>query len=159
LDDKARAFVQKARDENWHQIRLLAHRPGDTDYARKEQEARRDHSIQLVEGNFIFLEIEVSDSSEFQDTVLEVTGHEQDGYQIMRCQSATVPNAMAALLLHLRDQTSEVPHIYLQWTEGNPIAYMIKYILFGEGETAPLAREILRVAEPNPDKRPKIHVA
>lgn len=101
----------------------------------------------------------MADSSEFQDTVLEVTGHEQDGYQIMRCQSPTVPNVMAALLLHLRDETNEVPHVFLAWTEGNPIAYMVRYILFGECETAPLAREILRVAEPNPEKRPKIHVA
>lgn len=159
LDEKAKSFIQKAQDHSWHQVRLLAHRPGDHDYAKKELEARRDHSIQIVEGNFIFLEIQVGDSSEFQDTVLEVSGHVQDGYQILRCQSPTVPNAMAALLLHLRDETNEVPHIFLAWTEGNPIAYMVKYILFGEGETAPLTREILRLAEPNPEKRPKIHVA
>lgn len=159
LDEKAVEFVRAAKAENWHQIRLLAHRPGHVDYAGKEAEARRDHSIQLAEGNFIFLEVEVTDSSEFQDTILEVSGHLVDGYRILRCQSSTVPNAIAALLLHLRDEYGENPHAYLAWTEGHPISYMVKYILFGEGETAPLTREILRGQEADANKRPKIHVA
>ena len=159
LDSNAAEFLRAAREENLKQIRLLAHRPGHSDYATKEAEARRDHSIQNAEGNFIFLEIEVIDSSEFTDTHLEITGHLVDGFQILRCQSPTVPNAVAALLLHLRDLYGEPPHAYLAWTEGHPISYMIKYILFGEGETAPLTREILRGQESDANKRPKIHVA
>ena len=46
-----------------------------------------------------------------------------------------------------------------RWTEGHPIAYVFKYILFGEGETAPLVREILRSQEPDPEQRPRVHVS
>ena len=73
-------------------------------------------------------------------------------------KSPAVPNAIAALLLHLRDQYQTEPHAYFGWTEGNPFTYALKFILFGEGDTAPVTREILRQAEPDPEKRPAVHI-
>jgi hypothetical protein len=67
--------------------------------------------------------------------------------------SSTVPNALAALLLHIRDRTGANPHIYVEWTEGNPVAYFLRYLLFGVGEVAPVTREVLREAEPDPSRR------
>jgi hypothetical protein len=81
-----------------------------------------------------------------------------DGYRILRTHAPAVPNAIAALLLKLRDMTLKTPHVYFGWSEGNPIKYMIRYILFGEGDTAPVTREILRQAEPDPELRPSVHV-
>jgi hypothetical protein len=69
-----------------------------------------------------------------------------------------VPNAIAGLLLHLRDKTGKIPHVYFGWSEGNPAMYLIRYILFGEGDTAPVTREILRQAEEDPELRPNVHV-
>jgi hypothetical protein len=40
---------------------------------------------------------------------------------VLRCQSPAIPNAIAALLLHIRDRTGHLPHVYSGWTEGNPI--------------------------------------
>ena len=69
-----------------------------------------------------------------------------------------MPNAIAAFLLFLRNETGKLPHVYFGWSEGNPVSYLLKYIAFGEGDTAPVCREVLRKAEPDPDKRPRIHV-
>ncbi|MGD9679701.1 MAG: amino acid transporter [Candidatus Obscuribacterales bacterium] len=159
LDQKADSFLKKACNRRWGEVRLLAHKCdiGD-DYGWKESEARRNHSIQKREGDFIFFEVIPRDVSDFMDDKLEIEGLEIDGHEILRCSAHSVPNAIAATLLHIRNSTGRVPHVYLGWTEGHPIAYMFKYILFGEGETAPLTREILRGQEPDPDKRPRVHV-
>ena len=159
FDENTQRFVQEARSSYWGEIRILAHKPDDIDYANKEAHARRIHSIQNPEGNFIFLEVTTDDVSEFRDERLEVVGVEENGYQILRCKSLSVPNAIAAILLKIRDDTGAVPHVYLGWTEGHPFVLILKYILFGEGETAPLTREILRSAEDNSEKRPIVHVA
>jgi hypothetical protein len=79
-------------------------------------------------------------------------------YRILRAKSAAVPNAIAALLLHIRDQTGKIPHAYFGWAEGNPIQYLLRFILFGEGDIAVVTREVLRRAEKNPQKRPGVHV-
>ena len=54
--------------------------------------------------------------------------------------------------------TGKIPHAYFGWTEGNPLAYLFRYIAFGEGDTAPVTHEVRRQAEDTPDKRPVIHV-
>lgn len=159
LDSKAQELLDEVRNHHQGEIRLLAHRPGGTEYGVKEQEARKFHSIQSQEGEFIFLEVTPTDPSNFVDDSLDVAGHAYNGYKVWRCSSASVPNAIAAILLKLRDDTDQVPHAYFGWTEGHPIGYVFKYILLGEGETAPLTREILRSAEPDTTRRPRVHVS
>jgi hypothetical protein len=72
---------------------------------------------------------------------------------------SAVPNAIAAVLLHIRDLTGECPHIYFDWTEGNPVAHLLRFLIFGSGEVAPVTREVLRGVEPDPRQRPVVHVA
>jgi hypothetical protein len=59
----------------------------------------------------LFLEVTVADPSDFE-AQLQVTGEVRHGYRILRMESSAVPNAIAAVLLHIRDRTGQCPHIY-----------------------------------------------
>ena len=157
LDDVAQCFVDEAVQHGT--VRIVANRPDDRtidEYDKKEEEARVSHHIP-PDDRVIILEIQPGDASEFMD-VLEVTGHEVGRHRVLRCDSPAIPNAIAAFLLHVRDTTGKMPHVYFGWTEGNPIVYVVKYIAFGEGDTAPVTREVLRQTIEDPASRPRVHV-
>jgi hypothetical protein len=156
VDELAEQFLA---EESQGAIRLIANRlhTGDVlEYFMKEKEVREDNHIPPNDP-ILFLEIKVSDASEFAD-IIKVQGVHVGDYRILRAESAAVPNAIAALLLYIRDQTGKIPHAYFGWVEGNPIQYLLRFILFGEGDIAVVTREVLRRAEKNPQKRPGIHV-
>jgi hypothetical protein len=140
-------------------VRIIAHRPDKhtvEEYDKKELQARDDHSLDQGEP-VVFLEVGPADASDFTGE-LHVDGAEVGRHRILRCTSAAVPNAIAALLIHLRDLTQRIPHAYFGWTEGNPVTYVLKYLALGEGDTAPVTREVLRKTISNPLDRPRIHV-
>jgi hypothetical protein len=155
-DDRAQQFL---RDAAGTPVRIIANRP-DTglpfEYEYKLREARDTHHLP-PDQNVLFIEVQPGDASDFSD-VLRVSGATIERHRVLRCVSPAIPNAIAALLLYVRDRTGVIPHAYFGWTEGNPITYLLKYLAFGEGDTAPVTREVLRQAEPNIERRPRIHV-
>lgn len=156
FDETAQKFIDDIDDG---EIRIVTNRreTGDlTEYRYKELEKRMDNHIPSSDP-ILFYEIEIGDASEFTGKLL-ICGVDIGGYKILRTKAPAVPNAIAALLLNLRDKTKKIPHVYFGWSEGNPIHYLIRYILFGEGDTAPVTREILRQAEPDSEFRPSVHV-
>lgn len=158
FDAVANQFLEDAIARDSH-LDFLSHRPHTLSYAEKEARTRALHRLSEQEADFIFLEVVVKDASEFEDDTLEVRGVQVDGYKIFHCEAPAAPNAIAAILMSVQKRTGKIPHAYFGWTEGNPLGYVFKYIFLGEGETAPVTREILREIEPDPDKRPRIHVA
>ncbi|WP_393079756.1 amino acid transporter [Streptomyces sp. LN704] len=157
LDAMAERFV---RDIASRRIRFIANEPDSRDlgeYREKIKQIRADNDVPSTE-DFVFVEVTVLDASEFE-TGLTVRGEVLHGrYRVLTLESASVPNALAALLLHVRDSTRCTPHIYFEWTEGNPFANFLRFFLFGQGEVAPVTREVLREAEPDPTCRPRVHV-
>jgi hypothetical protein len=157
LDDMAARFV---RDVASRRIRLIANEPGLRDaaeYRDKIHQIRSDNDIP-PEDDLVLVEVTVLDASEFE-SALTVRGHVAHGrYRVLSVESSSVPNALAALLLHIRDVTGCKPHIYFEWTEGSPFANFLRFFLFGHGEIAPVTREVLREVEPDPKKRPRVHV-
>jgi hypothetical protein len=128
----------------------------EEEYYLKEKEVRDDNHIPMSDP-VIFLEVEISDASNFQDTV-KIEGIEVGPYKILRTYSPAVPNAIASILLYLRDETGHLPHVYFSWGDGNPFKFLVRFIVFGEGDIPAITREVLRKAEANPIKRPRIHV-
>ncbi|MFB7325972.1 MULTISPECIES: amino acid transporter [unclassified Streptomyces] len=156
LDAMAERFV---RDIASRKIRFIAKEPerqAKSEYRDKIEQIRSDSDIPLTE-DFVFVEVTVTDPSEFE-AGLTVHGEvRHDRYRVLALESASVPNALAALLLHVREMTGRTPHIYFEWTEGNPFANFLRFFLFGQGEVAPVTREVLREAEPDRAKRPRVH--
>ncbi|WP_405996795.1 amino acid transporter [Streptomyces sp. NBC_00829] len=157
LDDMAQRFV---RDTAHRTIRFIANEPDSrdiTEYREKVEQIRDDNDIPPGE-DFLFVEVTVLDPSEFESG-LRVRGEVLHGrYRVLTLESSTVPNALAALLLHVRDESGQRPHIYFEWTEGSPMANFLRFFLFGQGEVAPVTREVLREAETDRTRRPHVHV-
>jgi hypothetical protein len=157
-DEVALQFIKYAASRG-EAIRIIANRPGSgtvDEYEDKLREASDSHHLP-PEDPVLFLEVRPGDASQFSE-LLKVYGAQVDGHRVLRCQSPAIPNAIAALLLYIRDRTGHIPHVYFGWTEGNPITYLLKFLAFGEGDTAPVTREVLRQSEREPRRRPRVHV-
>ena len=100
----------------------------------------------------------MTDPSDFETTI-EAHGEVLHGcHRVITLQATSVPNAIAAFLLHVRDLTGVRPHVYFEWTEGDPLSNLLRFLLFGSGEVTPVTREVLRRAEPQRSRRPHLHV-
>ena len=156
MDEMAQEFIAH---ESQRIIRIISHRPNrgsENEYTEKEIKTREDNHIPASDP-IIFLEIKISDPSEFSGKIM-IQGVQIGEHRILRSQGAAVPNTIAAILLYIRDRTERLPHAYFGWAEGNPIKYLMRFILFGEGDIAVVSREVLRKAEKDPQHRPVIHV-
>ncbi|MGY4100715.1 amino acid transporter [Nocardia sp. R16R-3T] len=157
FDETAAGMIDQAAAEGM--IRIVTHdidqrRPEE--YREKEADQRLESHIP-ADAPILFLEVIVRDASDFS-TDLRVTGLELEGYRILSVEATAIPNSIAAILLAVRDRTGLEPHVYFEWSEGNPLVNLLKFLFVGEGEVAPVTREIIRRAVPNPADRPHVHV-
>jgi hypothetical protein len=160
FDDMAQQFLDTDADD-YGCLLVISHEPDDTDtpdeYRTKLNEERKDSGIP-TRAPVLFLEVHPGDSSNFEEDLL-VRGVIKYGHRVLQVNSGNVPNTLAAVLLAIRDHSGLVPNIYFEWTEGNPISNMFRFLITGTGEIAPVTREVLRRAEPDRTHRPDVHVS
>ena len=157
FDEAALKIVRESAEGSV--LRVIAHEPVRMSAARYRH--KLDHArvaSHLPEtSRVVFIEIKVSDFSDFAQDIV-VSGITRHGFPILQANAPSIPTAIAAIALAIRDQSGLMPHIYFRWTEGDPVRNLMRFIFLGQGEIAPLTREVLREAEPAVGKRPWVHV-
>jgi hypothetical protein len=140
-------------------VRFIANKiqAGDhEEYHEKSLDVRVDNHLDTRE-TAVFLEVEISDASDFA-THVEVTAARVGHHRVLRATGPSVPNVLAAVLLSVSGQDDMPSHIYFEWSEKAPGQNALRFLFAGEGDIPPLTHEILRRAEPDPAKRPVVHV-
>jgi hypothetical protein len=142
------------------EINLIAHENHGGSQEEYDKKARAERRYGRIPAGTptIFLEVHLEDSSDFEEDLV-VRGRTSFGHRVLEVSSSSIPNAIAAVMLAIRDEIGVVPEIYFRWSEGNPVSNMAKFLITGGGEIATVSREVLREAEPDKKLRPKIHVS
>jgi len=156
FDDVALEFLQDAARRG--ALNVIANEPDARDaaeYEAKWYDERRDQHIPADEPA-VFLEVTVADPSEFESD-LRVCGEERFGHRVLTVRSSAVANSVAAVSLAVRDRTGVLPDVWFEWSEGNPLVNIVRFLFLGVGEVAPVTREVLRRAVPDATSRPRVH--
>lgn len=144
----------------WDSIRaaefdvLVPHRPGQRSLAEKEAAIRREHRLPK-ELQIAFLEVELYDPSEFeQSPVIEVIQGESS--VILRItRAASVAHAIAAVALELA-KVGKPPEVHFGWTEQGMLSSMFRFLLLGEGNVPWMVHQLIQKAEPDLGKQPMV---
>ena len=156
------AYADERSKARWEEICgldfqvLVPHRPGTHTLADKESDIRRRHRLG-PEVEIVFVVAEKGDPSDFFNApVLRVA--EEGGREVIhvsRC--ASVAHVLAAMALAFR-HVGCPPELHFGWSDENPIAANLHFLLLGEGNVPWMVRELIRKAEPDPERQPRVMI-
>ncbi len=134
---------------------LVPHRTGPSrSLAEKEELIRHDHHLD-ASVPIVFVEAHLGDVSDFTHSpVIEVT--EEEGRFIIRVTNCvSIAHVLAAIALEL-SKSGRPPELHFGWSDENPLAMNVGFVLFGEGNVPWLVRELILKAEPDPARQPRV---
>jgi hypothetical protein len=157
---KGFTFADERSKTRWDEICqlefqvLVPHRPGRESLAEKNAVVRRKHRLG-PEVPIIFIEASVGDPSDFFQTPLMRIA-EEEGLEVIRVtRCASIPHVLAAIALEFR-HVGRPPEFYFDWSDESPHAANLNFLFFGEGNVPWMVYELVRKAEANPERRPRI---
>jgi hypothetical protein len=135
---------------------LVPHRSGLITIEEREQRIRMRHRLG-PEVAVVFIEAKLGDASDFFQRPVVRVGSEDGRFiiQITRCVS--IPHVLAAAALEL-SQGTEPPEVHFGWSDESPVTANLSFLLFGTGNIPWMVRELIRRAEPRPERRPGVFV-
>lgn len=134
---------------------LVPHRAGGArSLAEKEEQIRQTHHL---DSNvpIVFVEASLGDVSDFYHSpVIEVT--DEEGRFIIRVTNCvSIAHVLATIALEL-SKTGKPPELHFGWSDENPLAMNLRFVLFGEGNVPWLVRELISKAESDHAKQPRV---
>ncbi len=155
-------FADDRSQARWDELRalefqvLVPHRPGLVSLADKEEAIRKVHRLG-PDVPVILVEVERGDPSDFMQAPL-MRIEEVDGREVVRVsRCASVAHVLAAMGLAFRE-VGRPPEIHFGWSEESPLAANFNFLLLGEGNVPLMVHALLRKAEPDPARRPRVVV-
>jgi hypothetical protein len=156
------AFADAKTKTRWEEICrlefqvLVPHRPNGLSLGEKEREIRRLHRL-APDVPVIFVEVRLGDPSDFfhQPAMKIETENGREIVRVSRC--ASVAHVLAAIGLAFRE-VGRPPEIHFGWSDESPISANLNFLFYGEGNVPWMVHELLRKAEPDPARRPRVVV-
>ena len=133
---------------------LVPHRPGRRGLQEKEASIRERHRL-APEVPIVFIEAELGDPSEFQQSPCMEVLAEEGRFIISVTRCASVAHAIATVALEL-SRVGTPPEIHFGWSDESPLAAAIGFFLFGEGNVPWRVRELIRKQEPDPSRHANV---
>jgi hypothetical protein len=133
---------------------LVPHRPGKHSLLEKEERIRRRHRL-AADVPIVFVESELGDASEFYHRPLLEAAQEEGRFLLRVTRCCSIAHVLAALALEL-SQVGKPPEIHFGWSDESPIVANLRFLLFGQGNVPWMVRELIRRAQPDPQRRPPV---
>jgi hypothetical protein len=154
-------FANQATERRWLELCgsgakvLVPHRPGLVSLAEKRKLLERDY--RLAPGTaVIFIEAELGDPSNFYQRPL-VKIEREGGLEVIRASKCvSVSHVLAALCLELCRDGGEPPEVIFGWSNESPLAANLNFLLSGEGNIPWMVRELVRKANADAARQPRI---
>lgn len=157
MEPAARQLIAEDEDQVIRLVPIKSNPDLVSELDEVDRHVRETHHLSPDE-RLYFFQIKRGDVSDFEQT-LRVHGKRVGRHSILSATSPVIANSIAAMLIYLEQLTGHIPHAYFQWSEGNPVGNLLRFLLLGEGDTAPLTHEVLRRAIPDLKHRPHVHVS
>lgn len=135
---------------------LVPYRPGRQSLVEKELRIRQRHRL-TPDVPVVFVEAELGDASDFFHQPLVEVRDEAGRFIICVTACTSVPHVIAAVALEL-SKVGRPPELHFGWSDESPVAANLNFLLFGQGNVPWMVRQLIRRAEPDPERRPPVFI-